>query len=90
MSADETQANELFIIRGQLLTLSNSVAETRKAIVKDGSAKVLEQFDTFVRQFEETKKVCDTAISGSNALTALIGGIVLFVPWCYGIYKMIS
>ena len=59
----------------------------RENIVNDGSARLLDKYDTLIKRISE-KQDPNSTVSNFDVFVGLVFGAVCFVaPWAYGLYK---
>ena len=82
---NEVRNNE---IRAHLFKTVSDLKDLRTTIVLDGSAKLLDSFDSLLNSKERELTLYPK--SENSNLLGLIGVVVFVGPWAYGLYKIFS
>ena len=75
-------------VRGHIFKTVSDLRELRSTIVLEGNAKLLDSFDSVLKNKE--KELENYPKSESSNLFVLIGFVVFIGPWAYGLYKIFA
>lgn len=75
-----------------ILNFSQKLDFLRAIIVKEGNAKILDEFDKLRHYVQLTKDqlTCRKKPSLADHIQATFFGLVIFGPWIYGVLKLVG
>lgn len=66
----------------------------RQKIIQKGTAEQLVDFDNLVESIESLNtsvaNLSSKSVKSNNVLLSNIGFLIVFIPWCFGMYKIFT